>query len=164
MKRRMLLGLAALAVGPAPAAPARLGDAVAWPTTKLLDGSSWSAEQARGQAVVVVFWTLDCAYCERHLAHVEKLHRVAQGKPLFILAALRGGSAAAARNRLQERGWTFAVTLDAEPLSAVLSQRRSVPLTVTVDREGRLREQIPGEMFEDDVIGLLKLAVQPVSS
>lgn len=158
MKRRALLGLAALAAAHARAAPAQKGERVAWPNIRLLDGSGWTAEQARDQGVVVVFWTLDCAYCQRHLAHVEKLHRAAQGKPLFVLAALRGGSVAAARRRLQERDWSFAVTLDAEPLSAALSQRRSVPMTVTVDRSGRLRELIPGEMFEDDVMGLLKLA------
>jgi hypothetical protein len=39
-----------------------------------------------------------------------------------------------------------------------LSLRRSVPLTCAVDRKGVLRELIPGEMFEDDVLGLAKWA------
>jgi hypothetical protein len=30
-----------------------------------------------------------------------------------------------------------------------------MPLTVTVDRRGRLRQVIPGEMFEADVMELL---------
>ena len=56
------------------------------------------------------------------------------------------------------RGWSFPVTLDGAVLGDALSPRRSVPLTVTVDRQGRLQEVIPGEMFEDDVMGFLKLA------
>ena len=33
-----------------------------------------------------------------------------------------------------------------------------VPLTAVVGRDGRLRESIPGEMFEEDVMELLGLA------
>jgi hypothetical protein len=55
-------------------------------------------------------------------------------------------------------GWQFPVTLDEAPLAEALSARRVVPLTVTVDRGGRLKEVIPGEMFEQDVLDLLRLA------
>ena len=50
-----------------------------------------------------------------------------------------------------------AVTLDNVSMSAALSARKLVPLTVTVDRRGRLKQVIPGEMSEDDVLDLLKL-------
>jgi hypothetical protein len=36
--------------------------------------------------------------------------------------------------------------------------RRVIPLTITVDRQGRLREIIPGEMAEADVLALATLA------
>ncbi|MEY2655033.1 MAG: hypothetical protein RLZZ524_2061, partial [Pseudomonadota bacterium] len=39
-----------------------------------------------------------------------------------------------------------------------LSERRIVPLTCVIDRSGVLREVIPGEMAEDDVMGLIKWA------
>ena len=32
-----------------------------------------------------------------------------------------------------------------------------IPLTVVVDRQGRLKQVIPGEMFEEDVLDLLKI-------
>jgi len=56
------------------------------------------------------------------------------------------------------RGWSFPNTLDAEALAAALSRRRSVPLTAVVDRQGRLVEVVPGEMFEADVLAYLRLA------
>jgi hypothetical protein len=46
------------------------------------------------------------------------------------------------------------VTLEHEPLRAALSARKSIPLTVLVDRTGRIRQSIPGEMFEEDVLEL----------
>ena len=52
--------------------------------------------------------------------------------------------------------------MDQAPLAAALSARRVIPLTVTVDRAGRLLQVIPGEMFEDDVLELLQLADKEV--
>lgn len=157
MKRRTLL----MSLPWAPtlfAAPAQRGEPVAWPKgSRLVDGSVW--QPLPGAAVVVVFWRLDCAYCERHNAHVEKLHRASAGKPLQVVGVVRGSDAAAVRQRMDQRGWTFPVSLEAAAFSEALTSRRSVPMTLTVDRAGRLREQIPGEMFEADVLELIKLAL-----
>lgn len=156
MKRRTLLVGLPLAPG-LYAAPARRGEQVAWPKPAgLIDGSIWQA--LPGHAVVVVFWRLDCGYCERHNAHVEKLHRAAAGKPLQVLGVVRGSDAAAVRQHMRQRGWTFPVSVGEAAFSEALTTRRSVPMTLTVDRAGQLREQIPGEMFESDVLDLIKLA------
>jgi hypothetical protein len=48
--------------------------------------------------------------------------------------------------------------MDAAALRAVLTARRSYPMTCVIDRQGVLREVIPGEMAEDDVMGLAKWA------
>jgi hypothetical protein len=42
-------------------------------------------------------------------------------------------------------------------MAAALSTRRIIPLTLLVDRRGRLKQAIPGEMFEEDVMELLQL-------
>lgn len=159
MTRRPLLaaGLAwplAAALPRAWASPAAAGEAVHWPEVRLLDGSRWAPPQ--GHAVVVVFWSATCEFCLRHNAHVEKLHRATVGKPLAVLGVSKDDSAAVARRHIAEHGYTFPNTLDAAPLAAVLSTRRITPLTVTVDRQGRLKQVIPGEMFEADVLELLK--------
>jgi hypothetical protein len=43
-------------------------------------------------------------------------------------------------------------------MASALSARRVTPLTVTVGRDGRVRQSIAGEMFEEDVLELLQLA------
>ncbi len=132
------------------------GEPVSWPPLRLLDGSAWVAPP--GHAVVVVFWSLSCPYCERHNAHLAKLHRAAAGQRLSVLSAVREPDASAVRRHMAQRGWDFPSTLAADALAAALGARRSVPFTVTIDRNGRLLELIPGEMFEADVMGFLKLA------
>jgi len=154
-----LAALAGLAVAPrASAAPVRAGEVVPWPEVTLLDGSRFGPTQAAGHAMVVVFWSTTCPFCRRHNPHVEKLHRAAEGKPLRVLGVARDRDPAVVRQHAQAQGYSFPITLDVQPLAEVLSLRRLTPLTVTTDRQGRLRQVIPGEMFEDDVLELLQLA------
>lgn len=161
-RRRLLLALAGSGLGaawaPLRAAPAAPGEAVQWPQVRLLDGAGWSAAQADGKAVVAVFWSTTCPFCRRHNAHVEKLRQAAVGRPLEVITIARENDPSAVQRYLARQGWQFAVTLDQAPMRGALSTRNMIPLTVTVDRHGRLKQVIPGEMFEEDVLDLLKLA------
>ena len=135
------------------AAPVAPGEVVQWPAVRLLGGEPW--RPAAGQAVVAVFWSAHCEFCARHNVHVEKLHRASAGRALAVLGISRDGSERMAQHHVSERGYTFPVTLDVAELAQALSMRRVMPLTVTVDRQGRLKQVIPGEMFEADVMELL---------
>jgi thiol-disulfide isomerase/thioredoxin len=161
-RRHAITTLAGAALGPAAwvpllAAPAAAGEPVQWPEVTLLDGTRWTSAQADGKAVVVVFWSTTCPFCRRHNAHVEKLRQAAADKPLEIVTVAREHDPDVVRQVLARNGWRFAVTLDSKPMAAALSTRNMIPLTVMVDRRGRLKQVIPGEMFEDDVLGLQQL-------
>jgi len=160
LDRRTLL--AALAGGlcatPLRAAPAVPGEVVQWPPVRLLDGSPWGRAQAEGKAVVAVIWSITCPFCKRHNAHLERLRQAAAGRPLEIVTVARENDPQAVQQYMARQGWFFAVTLDQAPMRAALTMRNMAPITVTVDRQGRLKQVIPGEMFEEDVMDLLKLA------
>lgn len=170
MKRRQAvsaltaLGLLAPAVGRA--APPQPGQPVTWPTVALLGGGTLAPAQWDGQVAVVVFWTTTCPFCRRHNQHVEKLHRAAQaaGAPLRVLGVAREKDAAAVQRYAQAQGYSFPITLDAAPMAAALSERRVIPLTAVVTRQGLLKQVLPGEMFEEDVMELLQLAQAGVRS
>ena len=164
MKRRRFVAAAPLLAGlPAWAAPAQKGQPVAWPAVQLLGGGTRTAADWQGQAAVVVFWSLTCPFCVRHNAHIEKLHRAAQAAalPLAVLGVVRERDAVAAARHVRQQGYTFAQTLDQAPMAAALSERRMTPVTAVVDRQGRLKQVLPGEMFEEDVMELLQLAKAP---
>jgi hypothetical protein len=131
---------------------------VQFPQVLLLEGGTWGAAQAEGRAVVAVFWSITCAYCRSHNAHIETLRRAACGLPLEPITIAHENDANAVRAAMARHGWHFAATLDYPPMAAALSQRRLTPLTVSVDRRGRLKQLIPGEMSEDDVLELRRLA------
>jgi peroxiredoxin len=159
MKRRETLALATLPLlAPAWAEPVKVGEAVAWPETALLDGSRLGAKDFSDRAAVVVFWSTTCPFCKRHNQHVEKLHRAAQGQALRVLGVARDRETSVVRRYAQQEGYTFPITRDAAPLQALLATRNVIPLTVAITRQGRLKQVLPGEMFEEDVLEFLQLA------
>jgi thiol-disulfide isomerase/thioredoxin len=161
MKRRdALRWLPALSMSSpllAGAAPAQRGQTVQWPTdVLLLDGTPW--QPPPGQAQVVVIWSTTCPFCKRHNAHIEKLHQALKGRAAGVLGVARDRDPATVQRSMALNGWTFPVTLAWPAMSAALTTRNVIPMTLTVDRQGRLKEAIPGEMFEADVLGLISLA------
>ena len=158
--RRRQLSVAALAPWPwwARATPTEPGSKVSWPEVKLLDGRSFGPTQLDGRAAVVVFWSTTCPFCRRHNQHLEKLHRAATGKPLIVLGVARDRDPAAVQRYAAAQGYSFPITMDYAALSAVLSRRNVIPLTMTIDRQGRLKQVFPGEMFEEDLLEMLQLA------
>ena len=165
MKRRdSLLALPALGLGPWPVPPARAdagpalpGQPVAWPAgAPLLDGRPW--QPVAGQAQIVVIWSTTCPFCKRHNAHIEKLHRALAGRPAAVLGVARDRNPEDVQRYLSANGYSFPVTLAWRAFAAALSGRNVIPLTITVDRQGRLKQAIPGEMFEEDVMELVSLA------
>ena len=134
------------------------GEPVAWPTVALLDGPRLGPAQWRGQAAVVVFFATTCPFCRRHNEHVEKLARATRGQPLRVLGVAADRDPEVVRAYRREKGYRYDMTLDDEAMHAALSWRRVIPLTCVVDRDGRLREVIAGEMFEEDVLELARWA------
>ena len=155
-RRAFLATAASCMAAPALAAPAAAGEAVRWPEVTLLDGTRWAP--AAGRAQVVVFWSVSCPFCRRHNVHVDKLYRAAGDGGPQVLTVSRDRDAAAVRRYLAANGYVFPVSLDHDALAAALAARRVIPLTLLVDRQGRLKQAIPGEMFEEDVMELLTFA------
>jgi peroxiredoxin len=137
------------------------GEPLLWPEVSLLDGASLGPAQVRDVAWVVVFFSLSCGYCHRHNRRLQALAQRMRGQPLRVLGAVHDQDAAAVRAHVQQEGLTFPMTLESSRLHRLLSPRRITPLTCVLDRATRLREVIPGEMSEDDVMGLARWA-QPV--
>lgn len=161
MKRRDCL--AALA-GTALAARSQaqvVGTPIEWPVIELLDGATLAPASWQGMAAVVVFWATHCAFCKRHNAHVDKLHRATKGQPVRILTLAEDGNADLVRRYMQSHGYGFPVALSDGVLRRRMTTRRIIPMTCVVDRDGRLRQAIPGEMSEDDVMGLAQAALRP---
>ncbi|MBU1357719.1 MAG: TlpA family protein disulfide reductase [Gammaproteobacteria bacterium] len=157
-RRNLLRGLTATAALSVAGVSGAADGVIRLPTVRLLDGASFTPQVGGGQALVVVFWATYCPFCARHNAHVDKLYRQTRGLPIQILTAATDTDPNAVRAYMERNSYAFPVTLDSAALRAPLSPRKVIPLTCCVDRNGVLRPVVPGEMFEEDVLDLAKLA------
>jgi thiol-disulfide isomerase/thioredoxin len=152
-----LLAAALLTTAPARSqtiAPA----AVTWPSLRLVDGGTLDAGRLNASPVIVVFWATWCGFCERHNARVERLHRTLQGGAPLVVGVSIDGDAAGVGRLARERGWTFPVAVDTGSIRRQFTPRRLVPMTCIVGTGGQVRQCIPGEMSDDDVMALGKAA------
>jgi thiol-disulfide isomerase/thioredoxin len=131
---------------------------IVWPTVRLVDGTRLAPQHWQGRATVVVFWATWCGFCERHNQRIEKLYRSLSGRDPRILAVSIDGDDASVRRLARGRGWTFPVAVDDGALRAPFTTRRLVPMTCIVDTQGAVRQCIPGEMSEPDVMVLARLS------
>jgi peroxiredoxin len=157
-RRRCLLATAAFpwlaSIGfAARAAASPKGAQVELPALQLLDGSRIGPDHWRGHAAVIVFWSTDCAFCRRHNARIDKLYRSLQsrGSDLRVLGLATDRDPQTVRRHVAEQGLRFPVALDVGGIRATLTDRVVVPMTVLIDRDGRLLLAIPGEMSAEDI-------------
>lgn len=162
MKRRICLaaGLGALLAAPTWSQPTGADASVDWPRLQLLDGSVWEPASWRGQPALVVLWATYCPFCKRHNAHVDKLMAQSAFQGLRMLGIAVDADERLVRQYMSGNGYRFPVAMDGGRLRGLLTSRRVIPMTCAIDRQGRLQQAIPGEMFEEDLVdlatGLLK--------
>lgn len=160
-RRRCLATLAAAATCAVarPAAAAAPPAPIEWPELEWAGAGRVARSELKGVPVIVVFWATDCAFCKRHNAHIDKLYRSVDPRRLRVLGVAVDSDAAGVRNYMAANGYRFPVALDAGLLRRRFTDRRVVPMTCSVDRDGRPGLCIPGEMSEADVLALATQAL-----
>lgn len=146
-----------LALQPANAQSSEVRPVIEWPEITLLDGGTLRPASWRGQFAVVVFWATYCPFCQRHNAHIDKLHRATESQAFRVLGVALDSDAKAVREYMATHQYDFPVTLDGAGLRQRLTSRRVIPMTCLLDRQSRLLQAIPGEMSEEDVLGLARV-------
>ncbi len=147
---------AAVASMPAAAEPALID----WPALVTIDGQPIAAASWQGVPAILVFWATYCGFCKRHNAHIDALFQQVDAARLRILGVVMDTDRAGARQAVQSRGYHFPMVVDDGRLRRRFTLRRVMPMTCTVGADSRLQQCIPGEMAEDDVRGLARLALR----
>jgi peroxiredoxin len=110
-----------------------------------LAGNMVSLSQLRGKVVLVNFWATWCGPCRIEMPAMEQLYRSYSRKDFEILAVSTDPQGAAVtRPFQQEMGFTFPILHDAEYRIGLMYGARSLPMTFMVDRNGIVRQKVPG--------------------
>lgn len=158
-RRRLLAagaGLAASALAtPLPRAQTAIGTLVraSFPAPPLelkdLDGHTHRLADQRGRVVLVNFWATWCVPCRAEMPSMQRLAASLAGRPFTMLAVNYGESAERAGEFARSIAFDTPVLLDAFHRARTDWQVRILPASYLVDRDGRVRYTVAGELDWD---------------
>ncbi len=122
-----------------------------------LDGKPHRLENYRGKVVLLDFWASWCAPCRKELPSIEKFHREYRDKGLVILA-INTETHDVARAFVKKYGYTFPVVRDAEGTVLDDYAVSSIPVTIVIDRTGRIVAHFVGFGGEEELVSALRSA------
>jgi peroxiredoxin len=135
-----LLALAALAVAVG-AVSAATPPSVGAPdfTLPSLGGPNLRLQEQRGRVVMVNFWATWCGPCRAEMPHLTRLYDKYRGSGFVVLGVNIDEDPRKAANLATELGMRFPVLLDTDKKVSRLYDLSTMPSTVLIDRDGRVR-------------------------
>lgn len=136
---RILLLIVSLAFAGVAQAQLRVGETVPAFDTRLLDGTTLSAQALKGKAVLVVFWATWCPTCRKELPDLQALHEKHRGKGFEILALSIDADAFTVGEFWKDHDYAFPVAMRAPAHAEVFGPIKAIPALYLIDRKGVLR-------------------------
>jgi thiol-disulfide isomerase/thioredoxin len=126
-----------------------------------LTGETVQLSQFRGQPVVINFWGTWCPPCRNEMPLLQSAYE-SYAPELVILAVNVNDSVGAVERFVDEMGLTFPILMDEKDSVRMQFQVRGYPTTYFVDGDGVLREQIIGELNQEQIdASLARIGVSP---
>jgi peroxiredoxin len=158
---RLLAASLALAASAAHATPTP-GAAAPDFTLRTADGRNVRLDELRGQVVLVNFWATWCGPCREEMPRLDALYAKYRKSGFVLLGVNIDDDPRVAMATAAKLGVSFPVLLDTDKKVSKLYDLGTMPSTVVIDRDGKLRythrgyrEGVEGE-YDQTVRGLLK--------
>jgi peroxiredoxin len=165
LPRRALLGGLALAtfmLGTTAQAAVKTSATAPDFTLRSLGGPNLRLAEQRGQVVLINFWATWCAPCRQEMPHLNALYQKYRGAGFVLLGVNVDDDAKAAAALASQLGLRFPVLLDTDKQVSRLYDMSSMPATLLVDRDGKVRFLHRGyrdgfeATYDSQIRGLLK--------
>ena len=102
----------------------------------------------QGKPVVIRFWADWCPYCETEMTAIEKVFQE-KGEEFTCLAINVSQSKEVAQDFIQKLGITYPILLDEDGSIARTYGVTGLPTSFFIDKEGKIKGKILGEMDEN---------------
>ena len=109
-------------------------------------GKAWRAADFRGRAVLLNFWASWCEPCRAEMPSLQQAAALHGAGKLLVLAINFKEKPASALQFAERAGITLPVLLDVDGQAARRWDVRIFPTTLTLDRRGRPRHRVRGEL------------------
>lgn len=123
------------------------------------DGNEVKLADRLGKPVIINFWATWCPPCRSELPAFETLYGKYGNDVVFMMIDLSDGyreTPEIVKKFISENGYTFPVYYDVKENAARAYNVSSIPLTVAVDRNGKIYKTHLGAMSEKTLEKLIK--------
>jgi thiol-disulfide isomerase/thioredoxin len=110
---------------------------------KDLDGKTVRLSDLKGKAVVLNFWATWCAPCKQEMPWLIDFQKQYGPQGLVILGIAMDDSAEKVRKFAAQMGVNYTIVMGNQPL-ADKYYVKGLPVTIYIDRNGRMTDQAPG--------------------
>ena len=121
-----------------------------------LNGNNVSLSDYRGQNVYVNFWASWCGPCRVEMPDIEEIHGEYQDKDLIVLTVNIGENQTTVQRYIDSNGFTFPVLLDSDQKVARLYKVNSIPASIFIDKEGKVRSQRVGVLTKEQMVSYIE--------
>ena len=135
-----------------------LGSTLEVPAMPLIGGGTFDPAQAQGKVLVLYWWASWCPFCAQQSPAVQQLHDTAPAQDLQVLTLSVDRQLDDARNYMQQRGYSFPTVFVTPEIHESFPKPAGLPVTLALDRNGKLVQAERGQMFEEDVLELTRWA------
>ncbi len=131
-------------------------------TLRTLDGRNLRLHEQRGRVVLVNFWATWCGPCRQEMPLLNQLFQKYRGSGFTLLGVNVDEDPRKAQAVASQLGLAFPVLLDADKAVSQRFELASMPSTVLIDRDGRVRYLHKGyqagyeALYEKQIRELLK--------
>lgn len=126
-------------------------------TLKDLRGKELSLSNLRGKVVLLYFWATWCGPCREEMARLEKLHRELRTRELVVLG-ITNEAPGVVRDFLDKNNYTFPILVDTSRKVWQQYQVEIIPVTIVVDRSGKIVSYDVGVRGEGELRATLEKA------
>ena len=109
-----------------------------------VDGKTLNLESLHGHVVLLNFWATWCGPCRDEIPELNSLEHDFSDSGLKVIGVSWDDSGEGIRQFQTEIPQDYTVALGGEGLQAQFAGIRSLPATIVIDREGRIRQKIIG--------------------
>ena len=137
--RRLAAGAALLVV--AGSATPAIAPSAAAPdfTLRTMNGPNLRLAEQRGRVVMVNFWATWCGPCRQEMPQLDRLYQKYRASGFVLLGVNVDDDARKAADVAAKLGVSFPVLLDTDKAVSKLYDLSTMPSTVLIDREGKVR-------------------------
>ena len=120
-------------------------------TLMALNGSTYSLNNLRGNAVFINFWMTECRYCQYEMPNIQKMHDTYANEGLIVLGVNVGDSLSDAEGYARRLKINFTILLDSDETTSRAYLVNGYPTSYFIDREGVIKSIYIGEMTREEM-------------